>query len=68
MIPGFFRVQRLLKKEDSLKIRLCDREDEKAELDASLHGLKHGSVMMEKIARDDMGMSKDNEIIFKFDR
>ncbi len=68
MVPGFFRVQRLLKEEDVLKAKLRDREDEKARLDSSLHGLKHGSVVLEKIARDEMGMSKDNEIIFKFDR
>ena len=68
IMPGFFRVQEVKRKESDLRHRLREREDKKVSLERYLHRLETEPIMAEKVARDEMGMSKDNEIIYKFDK
>lgn len=68
LLPGFIRLQDMHDKEISLEKELRDKEDQQAELEKSLHDLQYDPVASEKVARDEMGMSKDNEMIYKFDR
>ena len=68
IIPGFFRVRTIKRKELDLQHAVRELEDKKVDLERYLHRLESEPVMAEKIARDEMGMSKDNEIIYKFDR
>lgn len=66
--PGFFRLRTMKQSESELQQTFNEHEDKKVDLQRYLDRLKTDPITAEKVARDEMGMSKDNEIIFKFDR
>ncbi len=68
ILPGFVRMNSLARQESKLQECLYDKENMKSQLESCLNGLQNDPVMVEKVARDEMGMSKENEIIYKFDR
>ncbi|MDX9702070.1 MAG: septum formation initiator family protein [Candidatus Auribacterota bacterium] len=68
VLPGFLRINAMSRKEEQLQYLLKQKENEKALLEKEHEKLKNDPVAAEKVARDEMGMSKDNEVIYKFDR
>ncbi len=68
VLPGFLRINTMERKEAQLQKVLQQQENEKARLEKEHEKLKTDPVAAEKVARDEMGMSKDNEVIYKFDR
>lgn len=68
VLPGFLRIRNVSQQEAELQHTLEMKEDEKAQLEKIHEKLKNDPVAAEKVARDEMGMSKDNEVIYKFDR
>lgn len=68
VLPGFLRIGMMSHKERELRDTLQQKENEKARLEKEHDKLKNDPVAVEKVARDEMGMSKDNEVIYKFDR
>ncbi|MEW6534474.1 MAG: septum formation initiator family protein [Candidatus Auribacterota bacterium] len=68
LLPGFIRLQDMHDTETELEKAVRDKEDQQAELEKNLYDLQYDPVASEKVARDEMGMSKDNEMIYKFDR
>lgn len=68
LLPGFIRFQQLQYEKAQLEDDLNKKENTHSDLERFLHSLQHNPSAAEKVARDEMGMSKDNEIIYKFDR
>lgn len=68
IFPGIIRMRKLNQQEIDLEKILGEKELKKTELERYLNKLKDDPFFAEKVARDEMGLSKDNEIIYKFDR
>lgn len=68
VLPGFLKMNALLREESQMDKYLTERENKKSQMEGYLHKLQDDPVYVEKVARDEMGLSKDNEIIYKFDK
>lgn len=68
VVPGIIKMRNFNRKELDLEKILSEKELKKTEMQKYLNKLKDDPFFAEKIARDEMGLSKDNEIIYKFDR
>ena len=66
ILPEFIKIDSLSRQENKLQKQLYEKENEKTFLKRQLEELKSDPVAVEKVARDEMGLSKDNEIIYKF--
>ncbi|MCD6459808.1 septum formation initiator family protein [bacterium] len=66
ILPEVIKIDNLNRQEQRLTRKLYDKENKKIRLELQLKELKTDPVAVEKVARDEMGLSKDNEIIYKF--
>lgn len=64
-LPGFVRILRLShhKRELEEKVRLLRKENE--ELAKEIYKLQHDPTYIEKVAREELKLGKDGEIIYK---
>ncbi|HAM53489.1 MAG TPA: hypothetical protein DCP92_23390 [Nitrospiraceae bacterium] len=65
---GFLRYLELREKKVQIQREIKDIEAKKAQLKADVKLLKENPFYIEKYAREDFGMAKPDEYIFKYDR
>lgn len=63
---GFFDVKRLGIEKESIAAKNDELESENLKLYRKIKRLKHDPVYVENVAREDLGMTGKNEVIFKF--
>ena len=56
----------MLEKEDELKTQTLNLEHANESLRESIHGIQHDPSQLEQLARDQLGMVKDGEIVYQF--
>lgn len=64
-LPGFVRVQKLLYRNRQLQEQIFSLKKENRELAQELYKLQHDPVYLEKVAREEMKLGRDGEIIYK---
>ena len=62
---GILRTTDLSRKLDDIKISISRLENENRVLVEAIHSYKSEDFQIEKIAREDLGMAKENEIVIK---
>ena len=62
---GILRTTGLSRKLDDIKINISRLENENRVLVEAIHSYKSQDFQIEKIAREDLGMAKENEVIIK---
>ena len=62
---GILRTTDLNRKLDDIKISISRLENENRVLVEAIHSYKSEDFQIEKIAREDLGMAKENEIVIK---
>ena len=62
---GILRTMDLSRKLDKIKINISRLENENRVLVDAIHSYKSEDYQIEKIAREDLGMTKENEIVIK---
>ena len=62
---GILRTTDLNRKLDDIKISISRLENENQVLVEAIHSYKSEDFQIEKIAREDLGMAKENEIVIK---
>ncbi len=62
---GILRTTDLNRKLDDIKISISRLENENRVLVEAIHSYKSEDFQIEKIAREDLGMAKKNEVIIK---
>ena len=62
---GILRATDLNRKLDDIKISISRLENENRVLVEAIHSYKSEDFQIEKIAREDLGMAKENEIVIK---
>ena len=62
---GILRTVDLSRKLDDIKSNISRLEDENRVLVEAIHSYKSEDFQIEKIAREDLGLAKENEIIIK---
>ena len=65
---GFLRYLELKEKKVQIQLEIKDIEAKKARLKADVKQLKENPFYLEKYAREDFGMAKPDEYVFKYDR
>ncbi|MDP8218899.1 MAG: septum formation initiator family protein [Candidatus Theseobacter exili] len=64
--PNFVKLHRLSKREQTLRTEIGRLENENQRLRDRIFALEHDPVYVEKVARDDLGLSRPDEVIYKF--
>jgi cell division protein FtsL len=65
---GISELQRARRRVDDLQTQLAQMEVENARLRREIESLKRSTFAVERIAREDLGMSKPGEIVYMFPR
>ncbi len=63
---GFLRIGSFYHKIHSLKSHINELKAENSELDTEIKKLTYDDRYIEKIAREELGLIKDGEIVYKF--
>lgn len=61
---GISELQRARRRVADLEARIQQLERENGELEAEIRSLKESTYAMERIAREDLGMAREGEIIY----
>ena len=64
--PNFVKLHRLSKREQTLRAEIERLERENQHLRDRIFALEHDPVYVEKVARDELGLSRPDEVIYKF--
>ncbi|MEA3346775.1 MAG: septum formation initiator family protein [Candidatus Auribacterota bacterium] len=67
LIPRWVAKSKLSKKQKELKEKIVKGEEKYLRLKEELDALENDPVYLEKIARDDLGMKRSGEVIYKFE-
>jgi len=64
-LPGFIKVEKLFYRNKALEEQLNSLKKENKEMAQELYRLQHDPVYLEKVAREELRMGKEGEIIYK---
>ncbi|MCM8784095.1 MAG: septum formation initiator family protein [Candidatus Omnitrophica bacterium] len=64
-LPGFVRIQRLYNHKKELEKEIKVLKNENRELKQEIHKLQYDTTYIEKVAREELKLGKDGEIIYK---
>ncbi len=67
LVPKWIGRSSLIKQEKELKETVASLEEENLKLKQEKDGLENDPVYLEKIARDELGLRRADEIIYKFE-
>ena len=65
--PNFVKLHGLLHQSKILRDEIQRLEHENLKLQEDIYHLRHDPFYLEKVAREELGMSKDGETIYKFE-
>lgn len=65
--PNFVNLQKLLHQSKVLRDEVHRLEQENLKLQEDIYNLKHDPFYLEKTAREELGMSREDEVIYKFE-
>jgi cell division protein FtsL len=63
---GIAELRQAQKRVDTLQSEIRQLEQENARLEAEIENLQESSFAVERIAREDLGMSKPGEIVYRY--
>ena len=66
--PNFLRLTRVYRQLQILEDEIEKLQVQNQEFQDEIYSLKNDPIYIEKVAREELGMSKPKEIIYKFDR
>lgn len=66
--PNFVNLQKLLHQSKILRDDIHRLEQENMKLQEDIYNLKHDPFYLEKVAREELGMSREDEVIYKFEQ
>jgi cell division protein FtsL len=64
-LPGFVKIQKLLYRNRELQAQIKNLKKENQQLAQEIYKLQHDPVYLEKVAREELRLGKDGEIIYK---
>ncbi len=67
LVPRWAAKNKLSGKQKELEEKIAKREEKYLGLKEELDALENDPVYLEKIARDDLGMKRSGEVIYKFE-
>ncbi|MCK4947776.1 MAG: septum formation initiator family protein [Candidatus Aureabacteria bacterium] len=67
LVPRWVAKSKLSGKQKELEEKIAKREEKYLRLKEELDALENDPVYLEKIARDDLGMKRSGEVIYKFE-
>ena len=67
LIPRWVAKSKLSRKQQKLEEKIVKGEEKNLRLKEELDALENDPVYLEKIARDDLGMKRSGEVIYKFE-
>ena len=65
--PNSSRLYQLISQDKQLQQKIVELEEENMKLREKIYLLENDPVFLERIARDELGLSKPNETIYKFE-
>lgn len=65
--PNFLRLAKVYKQLQTLSDEIAKLQSQHRKLQDEIYSLKNDPVYVEKVAREELGMTKSKEIIYKFE-